>query len=239
VEALLRALEPYRHLDPPGWIGVYTLVPPAFGLVAMALGILLLLRGGRRLFRLVAAPLGALIAALGTPVLAGRLGYPALPATVVPALAIALGLCGLLFPPLVVFLAFGIPAGLLAGQLAGPADWLLGFAPGLLAGGALGVALHRVVGALLSAAGGAWVTVLGAMALVAPTVPSVSALAAAPAVVFTIAGCLALGGAVYQLAVRASPEAQARARKQRALQQRRGDAPEALDQRWSKYGKKA
>jgi hypothetical protein len=233
------ALEPYRHLDPLGWVRVYTLLPTAGAVVAVALGVLLLLFGGRRLFRLLAAPLGAIIALVWIPALAARLGYPSLPPLVVPGAAIGLALVGLVLPSLVVFVAFGLPAGLLAGQLAGPADWLLGFAPGFVGGGALAVALHRVVGALLSALVGAWLTVLGAMALVAPLAPGVSLLADNPAAVFAMAGCLAIGGAVYQLAVRASPEELAEARKARALRQRRERDPDDLDRRWSKYGKKA
>jgi hypothetical protein len=234
LESLQRVLEPYRHLDPLGWVGVYRALPASAGGALVALGVLLLLVGGGRLFRLVAAPLGALIAVLWTQTLAARLGYQALPVQVVPTVAVMLGLSGLLFPPLVMFFAFGLPAGFLAGQLAGDADWLLGFGPGLLAGGALGVALQRVVSALLSAAVGAWLAVLGGMALAAGSVPAVASLAANPPAVLVLGGCLALAGAVFQLAVRTSP----RETSAQALKLKRARDHAEDDGRWTRYGKK-
>jgi hypothetical protein len=129
--------------------------------------------------------------------------------------------------------------GLLAGELAGPADWLLGFAPGVLAGGALGVALHRVFSALLSSALGAWALVLGLMAALAPVAPWVGQLATAPVWVLGAAGVLAAAGSAYQLFVRVSIEELERRRHERASSRRREKETAQLERRWAKDGKKA
>jgi hypothetical protein len=238
VETLQRALEPYRHLDPLGWVGVYRVIPAPVGLLAAALGVLMLLFGGRRLFRLVAGPLGALLATVWAAALATRLGFGAQANKVTIISTFALFGLGLLLPPVVVFFAFGIPAGLLAGQLAGQADWMLGFAPGLMVGGALGVVLQRPVSAVLSSAVGAWVLVLGAMAALDPFVPGVRWLADSPMVALAIAALAALAGVVFQLFVRPSPEQSEKLKVDKGLAKRRAKESAELEKRWSKYGKK-
>ena len=75
VEILERAFEPYRHVDPVGWIGVYRFLPASAGVGLARLGALADLFGGRQLFRLVAGPLGALIATVWAGTLATRLGF--------------------------------------------------------------------------------------------------------------------------------------------------------------------
>lgn len=239
MEPLQRAFEPYRHLDPLGWVGIFRLLPVAAGVIALALGMLMLLFGGRRLFRLVACPLGALIATVWAAALATRLGFAGQASTIALVSTFVLGGLGLLVPEIVIFFAFGVPAGLLAGSLAGAPDWMLGFVPGLIIGGAVGVVLHRPVAAILSAAAGAWVLVLGAMAVLRPFVPAVTSLAANPVAVLSIAGCAALAGVVYQLFVRPSPEAAAKQQIDRGLARKRARDSAEQEKRWSKYGKKA
>lgn len=239
MDTLERAFEHYRHVDPIGWISVYRLLPASAGVGLAVLGAFLILFGGRRLFRLVAGPLGALLAAVWAGTLATRLGFGPVQrqATVVSTFAL-LG-AGFLFPPIVVFLAFGLPVGLLAGQLAGSADWLLGFAPGLMVGGAFGVVLRRQVAALLSSALGAWAIVLGVMAALSPFVSSVGALSRAPGAVLSIAGLFAVAGVVYQLFVRPSPDELEKRKRERATAKRREKETAALEKRWSKQSKKA
>ena len=77
MEQLQSAFEPYRHLDPIGWVGVFRFLPVWAGLIAIVVGVLMLLFGGRQLFRLVAGPLGALIATVWAAPLAARLGFGA------------------------------------------------------------------------------------------------------------------------------------------------------------------
>lgn len=239
MDTLERAFEPYRHLDPIGWIGVYRFLPASAGVGLAVLGAFLILFGGRRVFRLVAGPLGALLAAVWAGTLATRLGFGSVQrqATVVSTFAL-LG-AGFLFPPIVVFLAFGLPVGLLAGRLAGPADWLLGFAPGLMVGGAFGVVLRQQVAALLSSALGAWLIVLGVMAALSPFVSSVGALSRAPGAVLSIAGLFTVAGVVYQLFIRPSAYELEKRKRERVTAKRREKETAALEKRWSKQSKKA
>ncbi len=239
MELLQRAFEPYRHLDPVGWVGLFHFLPVWAGLLCVVLGVLMMLFGGRQLFRLVAGPLGAVIATIWAGALANRLGFGRQMNQIATVATIGLFGLGLLYPPVVVFFAFGVPAGLIGGQIAGPNDWILGFGPGFFFGGAAGVVMHRPVSAVLSAAVGAWMTVLGLMAALKPVLSSVGWLANNPIAVMSVAGCFAVAGSVYQLFVRPS-EAQAEAnRQEKALKKQRAKEQKEAEQRWEKYaGKK-
>lgn len=239
METLERAFEPYRHLDPIGWLGVFRFLSVPVGLAVALAGGTLLLYGGRRLFRLVAGPLGALLALLWAGALASRLGFGSVQRQVTLVATFALLGTGLLVPSVVIFVAFGVPAGLLAGHVAGPADWLLGFAPGFLAGGAVGAVLHRLVAAVLSSAIGAWAFVVGAMATLAPFLASVERLARAPAIALGVAGCLATAGTIYQLAIRPSPEEAERRRRAKPTRKPKDKDAAEPERRWSGRGKKA
>jgi hypothetical protein len=235
VEQLERAFEPYRHVDPVGWVNVFRFIPVWGGLLAVALGVTMLLFGGRRLFRLVAGPLGAVIATVWAGVLAQRLGFGASARAITTVASVGLLAAGLLYPPIVVFFAFGVPVGLLGGQLAGNADWLLGFIPGFMVGGAVGVVMHRLVGAVLSAAVGAWVAVLGLLAVLNPFLSAVGWLAGNPIAVLSIAGCFAVAGVVFQLFVRPSEEEVEKRRHEKFLQKKRAKELAEQEKRWAKY----
>jgi MFS family permease len=239
VEPLQRIFEPYRHLDPHGWVDVYREVPWPFSLPLVAVGVVMLLFGGRRLFRLLAGPIGALIAMVWAETLATRLGFAGSAKQIALISPFVLLGLGLLFPPIVMFLSFGVPVGLLAGQLAGKADWMLGFAPGFIVGGALGVVMHRTVGAVLSAAAGAWMLMLGLMAALGATLPAVVWLDDNPVVVLSLAGLFALAGIVFQLFVRPTPEEAEKRKTDRAFAKKRAKEDGDMEKRWSKYGKKA
>lgn len=239
MERIQALLEPYRHLDPLGWVGVYRQVPMPAGVALAAFGGLMLFFGGQRLFRLIAGPLGAAIGAVWAGPLAARLGFqPQANQIAIVATFAMLGV-GFLMPHAVVFFAFGIPTGLLAGQLAGKADWMLGFVPGMMVGGAVGIVAYRPLAAVLSSASGAWLLVIGGMGALQRWVPAVAWLADNPVVALSIAACVALAGSSYQLFVRPSPET-ARARKlEKGLARKRAKEDAELEKRWSKYGKKA
>jgi len=235
---LQRALEPYRHLDPSGWVGFFRSLPVWAGVLFIALGAFMLFVGGGRLFRLVAAPLGAIIGMIWVGTVLSRLGISAPPQQVTLVSATALALLGLLFPPGVVFFAFGIPIGLIAAQLVGPTDWLLAFLPGFVIGGAIGIVLHQVVSSVLSAAVGAWLLVMGLLAVLNPFVDAVGSLVQTPVIVFAVAACFAVAGAAYQLMVRGSPEEMEKQKRERAMQRKKLKEDRALEKRWATYSKK-
>lgn len=238
MEKLLTAFEPYRHVDPAGWVAIFRQVPPPLGGAAVVLGVIMLLFGSGHLFRVVAAPLGAFIGATWSAPLLARFGVKLPEAQVTSVAALALGGAGLVFPPVVIFLAFGVPAGLLGGQLVGPTDWLLGFAPGFLVGGAAGVIFHREVASVLAAAFGAWMLVEGLLAALQGVAPGLVGFCASnPVPTLALVGCVAVAGAAYQLFIRPSPEDRARQKLDRAEAKQRAAEQQALEKRWSKYTK--
>jgi len=238
VENFQNAFEPYRHFDPMGWVGVFHFLPVWAGLVAIVVGALMLLYGGRQLFRLVAGPLGAVIALVWAVPLAQRLGLAVSLRQFANIAALTLFVAGLAWPPAVVFFAFGVPAGLLGGELAGPSDWLLGFGPCFLVGGGIGVVVHRMVGAVLSAAAGAWVLALGLLAALTPFIPPVGWLAANPVAVICVAAIFAIAGAVFQIFVRPSEEEASKRKIEKALEKKKAREQKALEERWGKYKEK-
>ncbi|HEX8825678.1 MAG TPA: hypothetical protein VF794_37560 [Archangium sp.] len=231
MEPYLQALKAYQTFNPSGWVAIYRLLPMWAGILSCALGIILLLFGGGRMFRALAGPLGALIGLGWTGVLLTKLGQPLDPRLPTAAAAV-LAVLGVLFPPAVIFVGVGIPLGLLGGEIAGPKDYLLGFVPGLLLGGLVAVVVHRQVAAILSSAVGAWLLVIGALAALHQFGGLVTAMASQPWGVIIAAGLFALAGSVYQIAVRPSPEeAERQAAERQKLQQRKAEQ-KALEKRW-------
>jgi len=237
MEALFRALEAYQHLDPRGWAAVGFALPWWGGAALAILGLLFLLFGNGKLFRLVAGPLGALVGLLWAPLVAQRLGLVGEDRRVPVVAAIGLGGLSLGLPHAASFLGVGVPAGLLAGTLVGGGDWALGFIPGFLIAGALGVAAHRHLSALLSSVVGGWLLVLGVLAALRPVTPAADAVLRQPWGVLAAAGLFALAGAVYQLFVRLSPQERAVAKVDRARAKRKSKDQEALEKRWNNYSK--
>ncbi len=234
---LLKALEAYQRFDPPGWVDVHRSFPFWAGLIGIVAGALMLLFGNGRLFRLVAGPLGALVAVLWAPLLAMKLGVAANAREVTIVAAVALAGLGFLFPPGALFFICGVPGGLIAGELVGGSDWALGFFPGLLVSGALGAAAHRFLGAIASSVAGAWLIVLGLLAALSPLGSLSSSLAAQPWGCIIAAALFAIAGAVYQLFVRLSPEERARLADEKRRAKKRREEQKAVEQRWANYSK--
>jgi hypothetical protein len=234
VEALLQALQPYKEYNPQGWVGIFRVLPMWAGIACCALGLVLLLVGGGRAFRLVAGPLGAIIGLAWTSVIASKFGLP--PGSYDPRLpsmvAALLAVVGFLAPPGITFLGVGIPLGLVAGQFAGPEDFLLGFIPALLLGGVAGAFLYRAVGAIAASAVGAWLLVIGALASLHQFGGLITAVANQPWGVIIAAGLFALAGSVYQIAVRPSPEELDRIRAEKERLKLRKAEQKALERRW-------
>jgi hypothetical protein len=232
VEGFDQVLKAYQEFNPRGWVSLYLLLPMWAGIVCCALGLLLLLFGGGRAFRLVAGPVGALVGLVMTPVVAPKLGMTSMDARLPSLAAAAMAVLGFAFPPSIAFLGVGVPLGLLAGQLAGPADFFLGFVPTLLISGLVAALLHRVVGAIVSSVVGAWLLVIGALAALQSFRGLVTAMATQPWGVIIAAALFALAGSVYQIAVRPSPEEADRLRAEKERLKRRRDEEKALERRW-------
>jgi hypothetical protein len=236
VEQFQQALEPYRHLDPVGWVGVYRFFPLWMGAVGLSLSVAMLLFGGRRLFRLVAVPLGFLIASAWTTQIATHLGLGAQSKQATEIAMYVLALAGLIAPAIVVFFAVGIPAGLFAGTLVGNNDWLLGFAPAFTIAGTIGVIAHRFIGAVLSSIVGGWIFCLSALSLLAVFAGGASNwLAAHPIVVMCSAAALAVGGASYQLFIRLPPEVARDKKASDAQAKKKAKENKELEDRWMKH----
>jgi hypothetical protein len=232
VDGLLQALQAYQTFNPQGWVSIYRLLPMWVGIVCAAVGLGLLLFGGGGAFRAVAGPVGGLIGLFWTATVTAKLGLPELTPRLPSFVASVLALLGFAFPVVVVFLGVGIPLGLLAGQLVGRNDFLLGFVPALLIGGLIGAVFQRVVGTVVASAVGAWLLVIGALAALNQFGGLVKAVANQPWGVIIAAGLFALAGSVYQLAVRPSPEEAERMRAERTRLKLRKAEEKALEKRW-------
>ncbi len=233
MEGLIQALKAYQTFNPSGWVALYRLLPMWAGIVCCVFGVTLLLAGGGKLlFRLLAGPIGAVLGLWWTPVITAKLALPELDPRLPGIAAAVLLALGFLFPPAITFLGVGIPLGLVAGQIAGPQDFLLGFAPGFIIGGLVGALLHRPVSVLVASAVGAWVLVIGALAALHQFGGLVAAVASRPWGVIVAAGLFAIAGAVYQLAVRPAPEVADKQKAERERLKQRQAEQRALEKRW-------
>ena len=201
-----QALRAYQSFDPSAWVSASRLIPIWLGLGMVGVGTALLLFGGnRQVFRLVAGPLGALAGWLWAPVLAARFKLVA-PPYLPPVFAGVLAVLGLAFPPGVVFVALGIPAGLLAGHLAGPKDWFLGFVPGFLVCGTISIFLTRYIAAVVASLVGAWLLVMGVLSGLYLLGDAAELVTAQPWGVLVAAALFALAGSIFQLSGQPPPE---------------------------------
>lgn len=233
MDAYLQALKAYQTFNPSGWVAIYRLLPMWAGIVCCVLGITLLLVGGGRFFRALAGPLGMLIGLAWTGVLVTKLGIPGWDPRFTTVAAAALALLGFVFPPAIVYLGVGIPVGLLGGEIAGPGDFVIGFAPGLILGGVVAAVLHRQVAAILSSMVGAWLLVIGALAALHQFGGLVTAMASQPWGLIIAASLFALAGSVYQIAVRPTPQEAERQHAERQRLKQRKAEQKALEKRWS------
>jgi hypothetical protein len=238
VEHWGRALEPYKHLDPTGWVGLFRFFPLWAGIVAVLGGVLLLTRGGGGLFRFIAGPLGLLIGQIWIGPVAARFGFGAYQSQIALVSSAVLGVLGLIAPAATVFFGFGVPIALMAANLAGPSDWLLGFVPAFIIAGALGVVLERVISILLATCLGAWLVLLGGMASAWPFLPTwVDRLAASWPAAIAVAACFATAGFGYQAFVLPPPEKAAQLRREKKMAKQAAAERKALEKRWANYSR--
>ena len=229
---LTQALASYQTYNPAAWVAIYRFIPVWAGLLLILAGIALLIFGGGKAFRFVAGPLAALAGFLWVPVLFDHLQLELSPRQLALGGAALFGAAGVAMPLAGAFLALGFPAGLLAGQLAGNADWFLGFVPGFLIVGLVAALLHRYVGAVTASIGGGWVVSIGFLSALHAFRGFVEAAAAQPMGVLLAAGIFAAAGSVYQLAVQVTPEEAERLRRQLRQEEERLAEKKALERRW-------
>lgn len=197
---LAQALGVFRTSDPAAWLSFAARLPWALGLLAALLGGFLLVAGGGKAFRVIAAPVGALLGLLWGEALAGPLGLSGSETALAFGSALVLFGIGALAPSVVVAIAFGAPVGLAFGELVGNTGFLLGFVPAALLAGAVAAVLHRPLRVLVAATTGAALLLLGLLRLLV-AVPAVAVLAQThPFWLLAAAGGVAFGGAVVQLA---------------------------------------
>jgi MFS family permease len=238
LETFHRAFEPYKHFDPAGWTGVFRFLPVWVGLLVAALGIGMLLRGGGAPFRLIAGPLGLVIGQIWIGPLAARLGFASQQQQIALGASVMLCVLGFTVPASTVFFGFGIPVGLLAANLVGPNDWLLGFVPAFIVGGAFGVVLERPISILLASLTGGWLTLMGLMAALSPAIGElVEQLAGLWPAAVSVASCFALAGFGYQMFIRLPPEKAAQLKREKQLAKRSTTERKAVEQRWANYTK--
>ena len=235
MDSYLEALKAYQTFNPAGWVAIYRVMPIWAGIVSFLVGLALLLFGGdTRLFRFMAGPLGLLPGMMWTNLLLGHFGITHTDSRTVAGVAAVLALAGFLFPPAIICLTVGIPLGLLGGEIAGPGDFLVGFAPGVLIGGVLAAVLHRQVSAVIASLLGAWLLVIGSMAALHQFSGLVGAMARQPWGIVIAAGLFAVAGSIYQISVRPSPEEAERQHSERQRLKARMAEQKALEKRWGK-----
>jgi hypothetical protein len=237
IETFLRAAEAYQRFDPAGWVSLFRIFPAWAGGLLIVLGVLMMLFGGGKLFRLVAGPVGAGVGFLWAPIIAAKLGYAPQAAQARTIATITIAGMGFLFPPAATFFAFGVPIGILCGDMAGVNDWLLGFIPGFFFGGMVAVAAHRYIGAIVSSTLGAWILMLGVLAALHPFTGLVESVAQQPWGVLIAALLFAIAGCVYQLFVQLSPEAREGLKQEKKKAKKKLADAKAVEKRWSNYSK--
>jgi hypothetical protein len=197
---LADALSVFRTLDPVAWLSLSTRLPWPVAAGAVLLGGFLLAVGGGKAFRVIAAPVGALLGLLWGGALAGPVGLAGSETALALGSALLLFGIGALAPSAVVAIAFGAPVGLAFGGLVGNTGFLLGFVPAALLAGAVAAVLHRPLRVLVAASTGAALLLLGLLRLL-QGVPAVAELARAHAGwLLAAAGVVAFAAAVVQLA---------------------------------------
>lgn len=214
-------------------------VPFPIGVALTVTGLIACLVGGRRYpFRFLLAPFAVAAGFAAGPKLASLVHLA--PKFTSYAAAGLLGLGAVVWPPLVLFAALGLLGGSVGAELAGEKDFWLGFVPGFVLGGILGLAFARVMAVIVSSAIGGVMFVLGLLTLLSFTKAAGLAFSA-PILAAGLAGCTAVAGMAFQF--KFSPEDDQEARDKRKAEKRRdkefaADA-KARAKRFKQYDKKA
>jgi hypothetical protein len=243
-DTYLKLLEKLGQVDLSSGLDASRLVnaarelPLPLGVALVVAGLVSCLAGGRRyVFRLVLAPL-----AIAAGLAFGPKAAPLLHLSPTLSSYLAAGLVGttaLLLPPAILFVAFGALGALLGAELAGENDYWLGFIPGFVVGGALSLALHRILAVMVSSLVGAGMFVLGLLTLISFT-PLAPMVFGAPVLSLGLAGCVAVASLAFQFKFSGPTDEErdkARADKRKA-KDLKVDA-KARDKRFKEYDRRA
>ena len=222
--------------DPHEWIAMCRALPLWQDGLLVFFGLAFLAFGAARALRFSAALLGAFSTALLLPSVLQQVGVSvSLTPTVVAGIATALA-CALAFsPPAGIFLAVGLPAGMLAAMVAGPSDWFLGFVPAFLLLGAVAALWTRPAAALLSSFWGAMAASVGILAALQKLAQAAQSHQAEQTFLWVSVFCLACIGIASQLFIQSSPEETEKRKRERDGEKRRRAEQQALEERWANY----
>jgi hypothetical protein len=232
MERLAQFFGPLRTWDPSQWVFFADRLPLPVAIMLIVAGALIALYASFQMFRFVAAPLGAVIGLeVGSSAASFLHVKPDLAALVAGG---ALGVMGGVFPPLLVFIAFGGLGGSIATRLVDPGDFWLAFLPGFfLCGGASMFAL-RTVEAIVSGVVGGALILWGLMRVFGLS----ATLAQVPSLALGLLGMACLAAVVFQLKVRPTPEEAETAKAERIAIKRKKTEDRVRMERFATYTKK-
>lgn len=211
---------------------------PLFLALAMTVaGLITCLLGGRPVvLRLIMTPVAALVAFALAPRAAGFVHLaPKMASYVAAGLA---GLAAAVWPPIVLFVAFGALGATIGGELAGEADYWLGFIPGFLLGGVVAIVVNRIVAVIVSSLIGAALFVLGLLGLSTYT-PLGPMLFGAPVLSLGLTGCVAIAAMAFQFKFTPNEEEAAQRRADKVKDKELKVEDKARAKRFKKYDKQA
>ncbi|HEY3450690.1 MAG TPA: hypothetical protein VGK67_30315 [Myxococcales bacterium] len=225
-------------LDPSALVNIAKDLPLMVGVALVVAGLVSTLVGGQRyVFRLILTPIAVMAGYTLAPQLAQMVHLS--PKLASYAGAGLLGLGAVIWPPTVLFLAFGALGGSVGGELAGEKDFWVGFIPGFILGGTLALVVSRIVAVLVSAAMGGVMFVLGLLTLLSFT-RLAGLVFSVPTLSLGLAGCIAVTGMAFQFKFAPADDDEARAKKKANKLKDKELAVEAKarDKRFKQYGKK-
>ena len=232
MERLAQFLGPLHTLDPSQWVLFADKFPRTVAIGLVVAGALIALFASFKMFRVVAAPLGAIIGFEVGGAVAAFIHVK--PQTASLAAAAALGVTGGLFPPFLVFTVFGGLGAIVGTHLVEAEDYWLGFLPGFfLCGGASMFALRTVEAVVSGIVGGA-LLLWGLIRLFGLT----STLSQVPSLALGLLGIACLATVVFQLKVRPTPEQAETGKAQRVAEKRRKTEERLRMERFASYSKK-
>ncbi|HCF59769.1 MAG TPA: hypothetical protein DFS52_17460 [Myxococcales bacterium] len=221
-------------VKPAGLVALHKSIPLSVAGLMVGAGLLTCLFGsGRIAFRFVLlAPALAAGYQLG-PTLGKLLHLTSTLGTYVT--AGALGTLAVAYPPGLLALGTGACGGWLGSELVDKQDFWIGFAPGFLLAGAVGLFAARFLSMVLTGLVGSASLSLGAITLLAAT-PFGNLATGFPSIALAIAGCLAVLSIAYQLKFSPTEEEPEKRRAERAQQRQMDREAKEREKRFKRYG---